>query len=292
MQTNSVFFKNPSSGKRKSLSVQAAAAVLLLLLCVIFAACSRGPSDEELQKKVAAALDNDTQLQGQKLDIAVKEGELTIAGEVPTDAERLKAYKKAADTPGVKKVNDHMKLQPPPPPPRVYTLHAGTTVRVVMLSGVDSSVNRVGQTFPSSLVFALTSGDTVIIPEGTEVLVMLAEAQQAGRLKGASQLEVTLKSITYLGTTYELKSETVSAVGESRGNQSAKRIGIATGVGAAVGAIAGKGKGALIGAGIGAAGSTAYQLATTGPSVRIPAQTKLDFKLRDAVTITLPPKEQ
>ncbi len=88
-----------------------------------------------------------------------------------------------------------------------------------------------------------------------------------------------------------MNSETVSAVGESRGNQSAKRIGIATGVGAAVGAVVGKGKGALIGAGIGAAGSTAYQLATKGPSVRIPAQTKLDFKLRDPVTITLPPKE-
>jgi hypothetical protein len=214
---------------------------------------------------------------------------LTIAGEVPSEAERLKAYKKAAETPGVKKVNDRIKVTPPP---RIYTLPAGTTVRVVMLSGVDSSVNRVGETFPSKLVFALTSGDTVVIPEETEVVVMLAEAQQAGRIKGASQLEVTLKSVTYLGTTYELKSETVSAVGESRGKQSAKRIGIATGVGAAVGAVVGKGKGALIGAGIGAAGSTAYQLATKGPSVRIPAQTKLDFKLRDAVTITLPPKEQ
>ncbi len=288
MKTNSVFLKNQISSKRKSLSVRTAAAVLLLLLCAIFTACSRGPSDEELQKNITAALDNDTQLKGQKLNIAVKEGELTIAGEVPTEAERLKAYKKAAETPGVKKVNDRIKVTPPP---RVYTLPAGTTVRVVMLSGVDSSVSRVGETFPSSLVFALTSGDTVIIPEGTEVVVMLSEAHQAGRLKGASQLEVTLKSVTYLGTTYELYSETVSAVGESRGNQSAKRIGIATGVGAAVGAVVGKGKGALIGAGIGAAGSTAYQLATKGPSVRIPAQTKLDFKLRDAVTITLPPKE-
>ncbi len=219
MKTNSIFLKNQTAAN-EWLSVQTAAAALLLLLCVILTACSRGPSDEELQKNIAAALDNDTQLKGQKLNIAVKEGELTIAGEVPTEAERLKAYKKAAETPGVKKVNDRIKV--PSPPPRVYTLPAGTTVRVVMLSGVDSSVNRVGETFPSSLVFALTSGDTVIIPEGTEVVVMLAEAQQAGRLKGASQLEVTLKSITYLGTTYEMNSETVSAVGESRGKQSAK----------------------------------------------------------------------
>jgi hypothetical protein len=288
MKTNNAFIKNTCTNNRMCLSVRTAAAVLLLLLCAFFTACSRGPSDEELQKNIIAALDNDTQLKGQNLNIAVKEGELTIAGEVPTEAERLKAYKKAAETPGVKKVTDRIKVTPPP---RVYTLPAGTTVRVVMLSGVDSSVNRVGETFPSSLVFALTSGDTVIIPEGTEVVVMLAEAQQAGRLKGASQLEVTLKSITYLGTTYEMSSETVAAVGESRGKQSAKRIGIATGVGAAVGAVVGKGKGALIGAGIGAAGSTAYQLVTKGPSVRIPAQTKLDFKLRDPVTITLPPKE-
>jgi hypothetical protein len=159
-----------------------------------------------------------------------------------------------------------------------------------MLDSVDSSVNRAGQTFSGSLAFALTSGDTVVVPEDTEVLVMLSQAQQSGKLKGSSQLELVLKSVEYLGTVYELKSSKVTAVGESRGKQSAKRIGIATGAGAVAGALIGKGKGALIGAGIGAVGSTTYQLVTKGPSVRVPAQAKLDFTLQDAVTFTLPPK--
>lgn len=256
-----------------------------LLVCLCAAACSRGPSDEELRTKIMAALGNDTRLQ-----VTVKDGELTITGTVPDNATRLQTFKAAAMTPGVKKINDRMQVPPPPPPPRVYTLPAGTTVRVVMLDAVDSSVNRPGQTFRAALASALTSGDTVVVPEGTEVQVVLAEARQAGKMKGASQLELALYSVAYLGTTYELQSSTVTAEGASRGKQSAKRIGIATGAGAVAGALLGKGKGALIGAGVGAAGSTAYQLATKGPSVRVPAQAKLDFTLQDAVSFTLPPK--
>lgn len=258
-----------------------------LLVCLCAAACSRGPTDEELRSKITAALGNDTRLQ-----VTVKDGEVIIAGTAPDNTTRLQAFKAAAIMPGVKKVNDRMHVPPPPPPPppRVYTLPAGTTVRVVMLDSVDSSVNRAGQTFSGSLASALTSGDTVVVPEDTEVLVMLSQAQQSGKLKGSSQLELVLKSVEYLGTVYELKSSKVTAVGESRGKQSAKRIGIATGAGAVAGALLGKGKGALIGAGIGAVGSTTYQLVTKGPSVRVPAQAKLDFTLQDAVTFTLPPK--
>jgi hypothetical protein len=229
-----------------------------------------------------AALGNDARLQ-----VAVKDGELTITGTVPDDAARQQAYKTAVAVPGVKKVIDSIQVQPPP---RVYTLPAGTAVRVVMLDTVDSSVNRAGQNFRAALASALTSGDMVVVPEGAEVQVVLAEAQQAGKIKGSSQLELALKSVAYLGTTYELQSSMVTAVGESRGKQSAKRIGIATGAGAVAGALLGKTKGALIGAGIGAAGSTAYQLATKGPSVRVPAQAELEFTLRDAATFTLPPK--
>ena len=253
-----------------------------LLLCAFLAACSSGPTDEELQKNVMSALDNDTRLQ-----VTAKDGDLTITGIVPDNETRLQANRAAASTPGVKKINDQIHVQPPP---RIYTLPAGTTVRVVMLDAVDSSVNRVGQTFRAALAFALTSGDTVVVPEGVEVLVVLTEARQAGKLTGSSQLELDLKSIAYLGTTYELKSSTVTEAGVSRGEQSAKRIGIGAVAGAAVGALVGRGKGALIGAGVGAAGTTAYQLVTKGPSVRVPAQAKLDFKLEEPVTFTLPPQ--
>ena len=276
-----VFFKTPGDSRLCRTAVRALAAIFLLAQFFFLSGCSSGPTDEELQKNVMAALDNDTRLQ-----VTAKDGDLTITGIVPDNATRLQANKVAAATPGVKKINDEIQV----PPPRVYTLPPGTTVRVVMLDSVDSSVNRVGQTFTATLAFAMTSGETVVVPEGTEVLVILTEARQSGRIEGSSQLELELKSITYMGKTYDLNSSMVTAAGESRGTQSAQRIGIAAGVGAVVGAIIGKAKGALIGAGIGAAGSTAYQLSTRGPSVRVRAQTKLDFTLQDAVTFTLPPQ--
>ena len=277
MRTITDFFKTPGDSRLCCTAVRAAAAILLLMQCIFLSACS--PTDEELQKTVMSALDNDTRLQ-----VTAKDGDVTLTGIVPDNATRQQANKAAAATPGVKTINDQIQV----PPPRVYTLPAGTTVRVVMLDAVDSAVNRVGQTFTAVLAFALTSGDTVIVPKGAEVLVVLTEARQAGSLQGSSQLELALKSLTYRGTTYELYSSMVTAAGESRGAQSAQRIGIAAGVGAVIGAIIGRTKGALIGAGIGAAGSTAYQLSTRGPSVRVRAQTKLDFTLQDPVSFTLP----
>ena len=245
-----------------------------LLLCAFLAACSSGPTDEELQKNVMSALDNDTRLQ-----VTAKDGDLTITGIVPDNETRLQANRAAASTPGVKKINDHIQV----PPPRVYTLPPGTTVCVVMLDSVDSSVNRVGQTFAATLAFPLISGDAVVVPEGTEVLVMLTEVRQAGSQQGSNELELVLKSITYMGTTYELYSSMVTAAGESRGRQSAHHSGV-------VGTIIGKVKGVLIRVGIGTSDSSGHHLSTRGPSVRVPAQTKLDFTLQDAVTFTLPPQ--
>ena len=267
-----------------------------MLMALCFASCSRGPSDEEIRARAVAALGNDG------LQVTVLDGELTIAGTVPDDVTRLQAFKTAATTPGVKKVIDTVQVQPPPPPttssstttappPRVYSVPAGASVRVVMLEDVDSSKSRAGQTFRAALSFPLTSGSEVVVPEGTEVQLMLHQVRQSGKLKGSSLVELALKNINYLGTVYELKSSKVTAEGESRGSQSTKRIGIATGAGAVVGALVGKGKGALIGGAIGAAGSTTYQLVTSGPSVRVPARSKLDFTLQEAVTFTLPPKE-
>jgi hypothetical protein len=276
--------KEETSCERAGCRRRVKTVLAVVLACLCAAGCSRGPTDEELRSKIAAALGNDTRLQ-----VAVKDGEIIITGTVPDNTTRLQVFKKAAETAGGKKVTERIHV---PPPPRVYTLPAGTTVRLVMLDGVDSSIHRPGQTFRAALVSALVSGDTVVVPEKTEVVVMLQQVQQSGKLTGQSQLELAMKSVAYLGTTYELKSSSVTAAGESRGTQSAKRIGIATGVGAVAGALLGKGKGALIGAGVGAAGSTAYQLATSGPSVRVPAQAKLDFTLQDAVTFTLPPKEK
>jgi hypothetical protein len=274
MRTMTVFFKTPGDSRLCRTAVRAVAAIFLLAQFFFLSGCSSGPTDEELQNKVVTALGNDTRLQ-----VTAKDGDVTITGIVPDNATRQQVNKTAAATQGVKNINDHIQV----PPPRVYTLPAGTMVCVVMLDSVDSSVNRVGQTFTGTLAFPLTSGDEVVVAEGTEVLVMLTQARQAGSQQGSSQLELALKSITYRGTTYELYSSMVTAEGESRGRHSAHRSGV-------VGTIIGKVKGVLIKVGIGTSDSSGHHLSTRGPSVRVPAQTELDFTLQDAVTFTLAPQ--
>ncbi|MEO8131445.1 MAG: hypothetical protein ABI822_30395, partial [Bryobacteraceae bacterium] len=64
------------------------------------------------------------------------------------------------------------------------------------------------------------------------------------------------------------------------------KIGAAAAIGAAIGAIAGGGKGAAIGAGAGGAAGTGGVMATRGKDAEVPVETKLSFRLRDAITLT------
>jgi hypothetical protein len=54
---------------------------------------------------------SDPQVKTANVDVAVKDGEATISGEVPDNGARYEAYKIASDTPGVKHVVDKMTVQ-------------------------------------------------------------------------------------------------------------------------------------------------------------------------------------
>jgi BON domain/YMGG-like Gly-zipper len=100
-----------------------------LMAVVLAAGCSHTMGDKTLATDLKAGMFSDPQVKSLNLDIAVKNGEVTLAGEVPDDAARLQAFKLASDTPGVKHVVDHMTVQtaqaepdaeaatPPVPPP-------------------------------------------------------------------------------------------------------------------------------------------------------------------------------
>ena len=59
-----------------------------------------------------------------------------------------------------------------------------------------------------------------------------------------------------------------------------------TAIGAIIGAMAGGGKGAAIGAGAGGAAGTGGVLSQKNAEVRLPSETRLSFKLSEAVTLT------
>jgi hypothetical protein len=179
---------------------------------------------------------------------------------------------------------------PPPPPPRKFTIPAGTDVRVQMIDTIDSKTNQPGETFQASLDSPLVSGSQVVVPKGANVTVKLLEAKTSGKFKGQSELEVALDRVVLKGKSYPLSSSSVEEVGKSRGKDTAKKTGLGAVIGAGIGAIAGGGKGAAIGAGIGAGAGAGSQLFLKGKQVKIPSETKLDFKLSAPVTFTLPPK--
>ena len=81
------------------------------MVMVLVAGCSSTRSDQALDTDLKARMFSDPQVKSLNLDIAVKNGEVTLSGEVPDDAARYQAFKLVSDTPGVKHVVDRMTVQ-------------------------------------------------------------------------------------------------------------------------------------------------------------------------------------
>src|SRR5262245_4119154 len=154
----------------------------LLVLVLTFSACSKAPKDDTISQALKASFYSDPELKNESIDVTVANGEVTLVGEVSSDAARLRAFKLANETAGVKKVIDatHMKAQndsippgqqpaegvastamapppppqepkreapPPPPPPKIVTVPAGTEVRVQMIDSISSKTGKVGSAY-------------------------------------------------------------------------------------------------------------------------------------------------
>ncbi len=297
----------------------------LLVLVLGLVACSKGPTDDAITKAIQASYYADPQVKDEKISIDVKDGNVTLSGDVSSDATRLQAYKLATQTAGVKKVDDQMQVgmakasrgrqaaraeapkqeapkeeakkevapppPAPPPPPRQVTVPPGTSVRVQTIDAISSKTSQAGQSYRASLAAPIVVEDSVVVPKGADVSLQVTQAKAAGKIKGSSELSLALASLSYQGQTYPLASSSVQETGKSRGKQTATRAAAGAGIGALIGGLAGGGKGAAIGAGVGGGGAMAYQALTHGQEINVPSETLLDFTLAQPVTITLPVKK-
>ncbi len=75
--------------------------------------CTKAPSDAAMAQSIKAQMFSDQQLKNANLNITVNQGVATISGDVSDDSARLEAYKLAAQTPGIKKVDDQMSVEAP-----------------------------------------------------------------------------------------------------------------------------------------------------------------------------------
>lgn len=175
----------------------------------------------------------------------------------------------------------------PPPAPHVITLPSGTSLVVRLGETLSTEHNYAGDTFRGTLDSQLVIEDFIIAEKGSKVLGKVANIQNAGRVEGAAQLQLTITEInTTDGQRVPVETSFFVKKAPGRGGEEAAKIGGGAAIGAIIGAIAGGGKGAAIGAGVGGGAGTGAVLLTHGKPALVPAETRLTFELTRAATIT------
>jgi outer membrane lipoprotein SlyB len=169
-------------------------------------------------------------------------------------------------------------------------LAAGAQISVRTDVAIDSAKAGEGETFPAEVTKDVKDeAGIVVIPARSSAEVVIKSASAGGRIRGASDLVLDLKSVNIGGRQYDLDTTDVSKVGNA-GVGANKRTATYTGggaaVGAIIGAIAGGGKGAALGAASGAGAGALTQILTKGKSIRIPAESILTFQLEKPLRVS------
>ena len=169
--------------------------------------------------------------------------------------------------------------------PKPIVVHAGTTIVVTADQTVSSKTNNSGDHFEASLAEPVVVGDKVVIPKGAKATGTVTDSKSAGKFKGNAEITVALSSVTVKGQKYRVTTSEVTQAGKGRGKRTAEGAGGGAVVGGLIGALAGHGKGAAIGAAAGAGAGTAGTAMTGERDITINPETKLSFKLKEAIAI-------
>jgi hypothetical protein len=143
----------------------------------------------------------------------------------------------------------------PVPVVREFTVPDGTSLRLDLVTPLDSDASRVEDTVRATLREAVTVDGTTVLPVGTELTGTVTEAEGSGRVKGRARLGFRFTGLRTGAERHEIQTAPISLEAEPTKGEDAKKIGIGAGIGAAVGAIAGGASGAAKGAAIGAGGA-------------------------------------
>ena len=158
------------------------------------------------------------------------------------------------------------------------TFPSGTSFRVRTIDPIDVDATQAGAKFRGTIDDPIMSGGEVIVPRGSDVVLLAAKVQQGGKMKGSDLIELKVQSIAVRGRSYPVVTSLSQTKSAGEGKKTAGKILGGAGLGAIVGGIAGGGTGAAIGALAGGAGGTVLS-ATSQPHLKIPAETRLEFQL-------------
>jgi len=171
--------------------------------------------------------------------------------------------------------------------PAQITIPAGAFVTVRVNQFLSSDKNKAGDSFAATLARPLVADGLVVSRRGETLGGRVVEAKKAGRVKGVSQLQITLNALTLAdGQQLPIQTELTSITGPTSNGRDAGAILTTTGAGAAIGAAADWGVGAAIGAGAGLVAGTVGVLVTRGRPTIIYPESQLTFRLAKPVTFS------
>jgi hypothetical protein len=156
-----------------------------------------------------------------------------------------------------------------------------------MVDSINSRRNRPGEEFAASLDSPIVVDGRAVASPGADARVRLVDAKAAGDLTGRSELRLELIAVTIDGIPYATQSGYYEQHGASRGTRTAEAVGGGAALGAVLGGILGHGKGAAIGSAAGAGTGAAVEASTKGQQVKVPAEAKIDFTLKEPVIVTM-----
>jgi hypothetical protein len=167
---------------------------------------------------------------------------------------------------------------------RAATVPAGATINVRLTENIEVDLAHAGMTFKGRVDDPVAVDGQIIIPREAVAVMQAVKVAQSGAFKGSDQISLKLNTVSFGGRIYQVATEYATASGEGEGKRTARKVGGGAGLGALVGGIAGGGEGALVGAVVGGIAGTAVS-ASGEEHLRLPAETRLQFKLTIAVRV-------
>jgi len=159
------------------------------------------------------------------------------------------------------------------------TVPAGTRLVIRTTDAIDSSRHSAGHRFRGQLEGALVVDGVTVVSSGTFIHGRVAQAQQARRATGSSELTVEFTDIMIDDQLFPISTGGLSA---QTGNEAGRTVG-RTARAAAVGGLIGGSSGARTGARVGVGAS----ILTSGASVNIPRGTIVETTLSAALTVPM-----
>jgi hypothetical protein len=177
---------------------------------------------------------------------------------------------------------------PAPPQPEVHsvTLNAGMLIPVRLVDGLSSERNSPGDPFTATLYRELVVDGWVIAEKGARVEGRVVSADRGTKVHGGAALTVELIRLhTSDRQIVGIETDPFETHVQPNHQTDAEKVGAGAAIGAIIGALAGGGKGAAVGAGVGGGAGAGDVLLTRQPAT-LPSETRITFRLRNAVVLT------